>query len=85
MLDDTEQVAEDSTDSEDHGEWDSDIDEGECNKKQEESCEYRDLSCFHTHMLAEIRFPHIQNDKHKFMSNHMLISLHKQKALFIRM
>ncbi|XP_033610256.1 uncharacterized protein LOC111871707 isoform X3 [Cryptotermes secundus] len=37
MLDDTNQVAEDSTDSEDHGEWDSDIDEGECSKKQESS------------------------------------------------
>jgi hypothetical protein len=31
MLDDTEQAAEDSTDSEDG----SDIDEGDCNKKQE--------------------------------------------------
>lgn len=45
MLDDTDQVAEDSTDSEDHGEWDSDIDEGECSKKQE-SCEYCDFGLF---------------------------------------
>jgi hypothetical protein len=56
MLDDSEQVAEDSTDSEDHCEWDSDIDEGDCNKKQGESCEYCSLSCFSA------------NNKHKFMS-----------------
>jgi hypothetical protein len=62
MLDDPEQVAEDSTDSEDHGEWDSDIDEGECNKKQEESCEYHDFSRIRANILAEIRFPRIQND-----------------------
>jgi len=35
MLDDTEQVAEDSTDSDDHGAWDSDIEEGDCKQKQE--------------------------------------------------
>jgi hypothetical protein len=35
MLDDTEQVAEDSTDSDDHGAWDSDIEEGDCKKKEE--------------------------------------------------
>jgi hypothetical protein len=46
MLDDSEQVAEDSTDSEDHCEWDSDIDEGDRNKKQGEPCEYCNLSHF---------------------------------------
>jgi hypothetical protein len=56
MLDDKEQVAEDSTDSEDHCEWDSDIDEGECNKKQEESCEYCDFGPFHAYMLQKFTF-----------------------------
>lgn len=35
MLDDADQVAEDSTDSDDHGAWDSDIEEEDYKKKQE--------------------------------------------------
>jgi hypothetical protein len=65
MLEDTEHVAEDSTDSEDHGEWDSDIEEGDCNKKQVESCEYCESGRFRANVWAEIHSSHIQRDKHK--------------------
>jgi hypothetical protein len=73
LLDDSEQVAEDSTDSEDHCEWDSDIDEGDRNKKQGESCEYCSLSRFCLNA---------KNNKYKFMS---AARLHLIYALFAHM
>jgi hypothetical protein len=40
MLDEKEHAAEDSTDSEGNGEWDTDAEEEDCSKKQEDSREY---------------------------------------------
>jgi hypothetical protein len=59
MLDDSEQVTGDSTDSEGHCDWDSDIDEGDHKKQQKESCEYRDVSHLHADMLPGILTFHI--------------------------
>lgn len=73
MLDEKEQAAEDSTDSEGNGEWDTDAEEEDCNKKQEDSREYYTSAhiCHLSHMimLEDDYFLRIQYRKWRILFN----------------